>query len=103
MEGVGGCPNTWKGRVVPTGRPTDRRSGTRRLVCGVEQRSGQWNTSRSDIPLCGLAAAALRADSRFVLNRSKSQVNAFTCFGRILNLLEKLLLTHRIVQCRNVS
>ena len=41
--------------MVPTGRPTDRRSGTRRLVCGVEQRSGQWNTSSSDIPRCGLA------------------------------------------------
>ena len=35
-------------------------------VCGVVQRSGQWNTSRSHIPRCGLAAAALRADSRFV-------------------------------------
>src|SRR6202040_1586894 len=33
--------------------------------------------------------------------RSKSQVDAFTCFGRILNLLEELLLPDRIVECRN--
>src|ERR1700682_140583 len=34
-------------------------------------------------------------------HRSKSQVDAFTCFGRILNLLEELLLPDRIVECRN--
>src|SRR5260370_6117186 len=34
-------------------------------------------------------------------HRSKSQVDAFTCFGRILNLLEELLLPHRIVECRD--
>src|SRR5258708_6375773 len=33
-------------------------------------------------------------------HRSKSQVDAFTCFGRILNLLEELLLPDRIVECR---
>ena len=33
--------------------------------------------------------------------RSESQVDAFTCFGRILNLLEELLLPDRIVECRN--
>lgn len=33
--------------------------------------------------------------------RSKSQVDAFTRFGRILNLLEELLLPDRIVECRN--
>jgi hypothetical protein len=32
---------------------------------------------------------------------AKSQVDAFTCFGRILNLLEELLLPDRIVECRN--
>src|SRR5882762_8307331 len=36
-------------------------------------------------------------------HRSKSQVDAFTCFGRILNLLEELLLPDRIVECRNGS
>jgi hypothetical protein len=34
-------------------------------------------------------------------HRSKSQVDAFTCLGRILNLLEELLLPDRIVECRN--
>src|SRR4029077_15797902 len=34
-------------------------------------------------------------------HRSKSQVDAFTCFGRILNLLEEPLLPDRIVECRN--
>src|ERR1700723_1407404 len=34
-------------------------------------------------------------------HRSESQVDAFTCFGRILNLLEDLLLPDRIVECRN--
>src|SRR5258705_12286872 len=34
-------------------------------------------------------------------HRSKSQVDAFPCFGRILNLLEELLLPDRIVECRN--
>ena len=34
-------------------------------------------------------------------HRSESQVDAFTCFGRILNLLEQLLLPDRIVECRN--
>ena len=34
-------------------------------------------------------------------HRSESQVDAFTCFGRILNLLEELLLPDRIVECRN--
>ena len=34
-------------------------------------------------------------------HKSKSQVDAFTCFGRILNLLEELLLPDRIVECRN--
>ena len=35
------------------------------------------------------------------VGRAKSQVDAFTCFGRILNLLEELLLPDRIVECRN--
>src|SRR6266513_2447731 len=34
-------------------------------------------------------------------HRSKSQVDAFTCFGRILNLLEELLLPDRNVESRN--
>jgi hypothetical protein len=32
---------------------------------------------------------------------SESQIDAFACFGRILNLLEELLLPNRIVECRN--
>ena len=52
----------------------DRRSGSSgRLVCGVEQRSGQWNTSRSDISLCGLAATG-SSSSRFKIR--PKQVNA---------------------------
>src|SRR6202048_1732081 len=70
--------------------------GTKR----VHQNSGEFflNVEVAFLETCK-CVPVLSPDWR--QHRSKSQVDAFTCFGRILNLLEKLLLPDRIVECRN--
>ena len=85
------------------------------IRCNSDSQSCDAAKNRSHRP--GSYWIALRAFSRIAFlemckcvpvlspdwrqHRSESQVDAFTCFGRILNLLEQLLLPDRIVECRN--